>query len=71
MKDRRKQRQEHAASMMSPRQAKRLLAGQMESKPSDYRITVSDDDAARRRAWHRIEDIAMARELGLAIEDVA
>ena len=62
MKDRRKQRLDHAAQMLSPRQAKRMAAGQMESKPSDYKITIRADDAALRDARHRIEDMAVAAE---------
>lgn len=56
---------EHSAKMMSPKHAKRLADGDLESDPSDYALSITTEGAAQRDARRRIEDMAMAKELGL------
>lgn len=56
---------EHSAKMMSPKHAKRLADGESESNPSDYALSITPEGRRQRDARHRIEDMAMAKELGL------
>lgn len=55
----------HEATVMSVKQAQRLLAGRTESRPSDW--AQPTDEMRRLTAARRaVEDRAVLRELGLA-----
>ena len=55
----------HQLMSLSPRQAKRLASGKNEGQPSDYRDFSTEEDRARTEARHKLEDLKMARELGI------
>lgn len=51
--------------LMSERHAKRLASGRKESHPDDFQMTKNPEELARARARRRLEDLALARELGV------
>lgn len=54
----------HQSAVMTERQAKRMLDGKSESHISDYRRSMAPETAAAiRDTRHRVEDIALEREL--------
>lgn len=63
-------RANHTARVMTDRQAGRMLTGQLESVPGEYRIVTGENERALRDARSRIEDLALARELGVDPADL-
>lgn len=61
----------HHLTVGSITSMRRLAAGgPLESNPDDWNRKVSDEDRALTAARHRVEDLRMARELGINLEDL-
>lgn len=54
-----------AAVCISKAQAYRMAQGQMESRASDYARLITEENTRLREARHRVEDLRIARELGI------